>query len=121
MAVSEKSLKNLKPPKKGEIRNPKGYPKGVPNSRTRLLRLLQISQTSKNEITGDTEEFTVAERMDMALIMKALTGDIYAYREVIDRMEGKAQQSVDISSLGESVAQKPVLDKEQIDKLIEKY
>ena len=41
---------NLIPAKKGEIRNPNGRPKGLPNSKTRLLRLLELVQKKKNQI-----------------------------------------------------------------------
>ena len=56
---------NLIPAQKGEIRNPNGRPKGIPNSKTRLLRLLELVQVKTNPITGEKEEFTVAEQLDM--------------------------------------------------------
>ena len=91
---------NLIPAQKGEIRNPNGRPKGVPNSKTRLLRLLELVQTKTNPITGDKEEFTVAEQLDMVLINKAIKGDIKAYQEVMDRLEGKAKQSTELEVTG---------------------
>lgn len=72
-----------------------GRHKGVPNTKTRLLRFLNLVQQKKNPVTGEMEEFTVAEQMDMAVIAKALRGDLKAYTELLDRMEGKARQSVD--------------------------
>ena len=86
-----------KPFEKGESGNPKGRPKGVPNSKTRLLRLLEITQNVKNPITGELEDFSIAERMDLAILNKALKGDIRAYQELMDRLEGKAKQTTDVN------------------------
>ena len=61
---------NLIPAQKGEIRNPKGRGKGVPNSRTRLLRLLELVQLKNNPITGEKEEFSVAEQLDLGRILQ---------------------------------------------------
>jgi len=90
---------NLVPFEKGKPGGP-GRPKGVPNSKTRLLRLLELVQTKTNPITGDKEEFTVAEQLDMVLINKAIKGDIRAYQEVMDRLEGKAKQSTELEVSG---------------------
>lgn len=88
---------NLIPAKKGEIRNPKGKPKGVPHTKTRLKRLLQITQNLTNPITGEMEGFSVAEQLDLAQIVKALGGDTNAYNTIVDRLEGKATQAVDLN------------------------
>lgn len=92
---------NLIPPKKGEIRNPKGRGKGVPNSKTRMLRLLELTQDLTNPVTGIVEGFSVMEQIDMILIQKARKGDIHAIKEILDRLEGKAQQKVDMTLDGE--------------------
>lgn len=97
---------NPKPFKKGE--NGGGYPKGVPNSKTRLKRLLSIMLEKTNPINGEKEKFSVAEQMDMAQIIKALKGDTRAYQEVMDRYEGKATQTNDIN-LNNTPVQTPII------------
>lgn len=94
---------NLIPAKKGEVRNPNGRPKGVPNSKTRLLRLLEITQDLKNPITGEVEGFSVAEQLDLQQIIKARKGDTKAYSVLMDRLEGKPAQSIDMTSNGETL------------------
>jgi len=89
---------NLKPYPKGVSGNPAGKPKGIQHSKTRLLRLLELVQKKKNPITGDEEDFTVLELMDMQMIAKALKGDQRAYETVIDRLEGKPKQTTDITA-----------------------
>ena len=84
---------NLIPPVKGEVRNPKGKPKGSLNSKTRLIRLLTVMQDITNPITGEVEGFSVLEQMDIAKIQKALGGDSKAYEILLDRLEGKPNQA----------------------------
>jgi len=91
---------NLIPAQKGEVRNPNGRPKGVPNSKTRLLRLLELVQIKTNPITGEKEEFTVAEQLDLMVLQKAFKGDLNAYKEILDRLEGRAKQSTEIEVSG---------------------
>jgi hypothetical protein len=91
---------NLTPFPKGVSGNPAGKPKGVQNSKTRLLRLLELVQKKKNPITGVEEEYTVLELMDMQQVFKALKGDDKAYREILDRLEGRAKQSTEVEISG---------------------
>jgi hypothetical protein len=91
---------NLKPFPKGVSGNPAGKPKGVPNSKTRLLRLLELVQVKTNPITGDKEEFTVAEQLDLMVLQKAFKGDLRAYQEILDRLEGRAKQTNEIELSG---------------------
>ena len=88
---------NLIPPKKGEVRNPKGRPKGIPNTRTRLQRLLNITQDLTNPITGEVEGFTVLEQLDLQQIIRARKGDLGSYREILDRLEGKVGNDINPS------------------------
>ena len=89
--------------KKGQSGNPSGRPVGIPNAKTRYARLLSIVTKNKNPVTGDVEEFTQLELMDMQVFAKALKGDLHAYNSIMDRLEGKAQQSVDMTSEGEKI------------------
>jgi hypothetical protein len=91
---------NLIPAQKGEVRNPKGRGKGVLNSKTRLLKLLELVTTTKNPVTGEEEEFTIAEQLDMQIIAKARKGDLKAYEILLDRLEGKPKQSTEVELTG---------------------
>ena len=91
-------IDNLVHFEKGKSGNPNGRPKGVQNSKTRLLRLLELVQKRRNPITGEDEDFTVLELMDMQMISKALKGDQRAYEAVVDRLEGKPKQTTDITA-----------------------
>ena len=90
---------NLTPFEKGKPGGP-GRPKGVPNSKTRLLRLLELVQIKTNPITGQKEEFTVAEQLDLMVLQKAFKGDLRAYQEILDRLEGRAKQSTELEVTG---------------------
>lgn len=97
--------------KKGKSGNPAGKPKGTENSKTRLRRLLTLVQIKKNPVTGDNEEFSLLEQMDMSLIVKALKGDVTAYREILDRYEGKAaQKNININKVGVEAEKEEYLD-----------
>ena len=91
---------NLIPAKKGEVRNPNGKPKGVLNSKTRLLRLLELVTKVRNPVTGEEEEFSIAEQLDMQIIAKARKGDLKAYEIILDRLEGKPKQSTEVEVSG---------------------
>ncbi len=83
--------------KPGQVTNPNGRPKGVPNAATRFERFLNLIQKGKNPVTKEDEEFTVAELMDLKQIAKALNGDTVAWDKINDRLEGKARQSTELS------------------------
>ena len=89
--------------KKGQSGNPAGRPKGVPNTKTRLQRILNLIEEHKNPVTGELEKFTVAELLDMQQVIKARKGDTRAYQILLDRLEGKPQQSVDMTTNGKDL------------------
>lgn len=82
---------NLIPAKKGEVRNPKGRGKGVQNTKTRLTKLLEVSDNTINPLSKEVELLSIAEQLDIAQIKKALCGDTRAYIAILERLEGKPQ------------------------------
>lgn len=89
--------KNLIPAKKGEpSRNPNGRPKGSPNRATVLRKWLDIATKVKNPETGEMLEGTVEDRVAMALIAKAIKGDVQAIKEINDSLYGKAHQAIQV-------------------------
>jgi hypothetical protein len=90
---------NLKPFQVGNPGGP-GRPKGVQNSKTRLLRLLELVTKVRNPVTGEEEDFSIAEQLDMQIIAKARKGDLKAYEILLDRLEGKPKQSTELEVSG---------------------
>lgn len=89
--------------KPGQSGNPAGKPKGIPNSATRMRRLLELTQNLTNPVTGDIEGFTVMEQLDMKLIQMARGGDLRAIQEILNRLEGRPRESVDVTTGGEKI------------------
>lgn len=94
---------NLIPPVKGEVRNPGGKPKGTLNSKTIIKRWLSLTEDVKNPITGQLENMSQLDIMVLKQVQSGRKGDLRALRELLDRLEGKAQQSVDMTTQGEKM------------------
>ncbi len=93
---------NPKPFKKGE--NGGGYPKGLPNAKTRLKRLLKLVQETQHPISGEVEDMSIAEQLDAALVLKAMSGDVKAYDQIMSRIEGKMKESIELTGSGAGVS-----------------
>jgi hypothetical protein len=83
-----------------------GRPKGSLNSKTILNKFLALEQQVKNPITGEFEKMSVYELMSLSIIAKARKGDLQAYKEILDRLEGKAQQKIDHTTDGKKIDNK---------------
>ena len=83
------NAKNIIPPKKGEVRNPKGKPKGTLNRATLLARWLEAEQSGKNPITGKDERLSQADMIVLAQIKAARQGDLKAAEWLFDGWVGK--------------------------------
>ena len=89
---------NLIPCKPGDTANPNGRPKGQRNFATIYREAIEKIAKSKN-ITADEFEIQLVEQA----IRKGFNGDTRFYTDTLDRIHGKAQQSVDLSSGGEKL------------------
>jgi hypothetical protein len=80
---------NPKPFVKGQSGNPAGRPKGLRNRSTIVREWMEAMERTKNPITGETEELTQADIATLAVLKKARSGDVNAYRELMDSAFGK--------------------------------
>lgn len=98
------SLKNLipKPWPKGTSGNPKGYPKGKPNRSTILKELLALTLTQngkavENPLDPKQKKMTIEQAVNIALIQKALKGNIEAIKEIMDSVHGKITEKKELT------------------------
>jgi hypothetical protein len=98
MAFNPKSKENLQMAKKGEVKNPKGRGASK-NTKTILERFLNLQMNQKNPFTQEIEKMSVLELMNLKQIANALEGDLAAYREMIDRYEGKVLAKAELVNL----------------------
>ena len=131
-----KGLANLRPPFKiGHAPLPGGgHPKGVKNLTCRVKRLLRhrAPEEIKKKILEQYPE--LEEKDDLCMediiayqITNAAMKEIeWAVKEIWDRTEGKAKQSMDLSTLGDKINTRPIVQvidnehAEMLSKLIEK-
>lgn len=85
---------NLIPAKKGEVRNPKGKPKGTKNFKTIIKEFLDVETDAMNPMSGKLEKLSVGQQVVIALLAKAKKGDVSAIKELFDRIDGKAEQKL---------------------------
>jgi len=88
-------LNNLKPFNKGESGNPNGRPKGSKNRSTIARKWLEVNQSLKNPLTGESETMSQEDLMTLALIKKAREGDVSAYKALMDSGYGAPLQQVE--------------------------
>ncbi len=99
----------------GSKLNPNGRPAGVLNFATKFNQAIE-KLAEKNDITGEELELQILQMG----IKKAREGDYSFYRDTFDRVYGKPQQSVDVTTLGESVSNKDI-GEEEFNKLMATY
>jgi hypothetical protein len=91
---------NIKPPKKGEIRNPKGRGKGTRNRSTIVKYWIEAIENTTNPITKKIEDLSQADLMTLAMIKKARKGDVSAYKELMDSAFGKITDKTELTGAG---------------------
>jgi hypothetical protein len=94
------AVNNLIPFKKGkDERRCPGKPKGALSLSAILKNLAKKRIISIDEIEGKSRRMTVAEKMMLVLIAKAISGDIPALKEINERIDGKVSQPMQIGNL----------------------
>ncbi|MGZ5283722.1 MAG: DUF5681 domain-containing protein [Bacteroidia bacterium] len=91
MAINKNSLANLKPAKKGEVRNPKGAPQKLP----------ELKDALENILASPTGKASELEAILRAIINKAKKGDVRAAEFILDRFYGKPKQAIDLQHGGQ--------------------
>jgi hypothetical protein len=92
--------KNLIPLKPGQTANPNGRPKGQRNYATIYREaLIKLAEGS-----GKTPE-DIETEIHLRGLIESRKGNIGFYRDVLDRLHGKAPEKVDFTSNGETVSQ----------------
>ena len=96
---TDKRLKNLKPAwKEGQSGNPNGRPKGAQSFSTLYKKAIANIAASKGI---DPEDFEV--QLVQQAITKGFNGDKSFYSDTMDRVHGKAMQSVDHTTDGQPI------------------
>jgi Family of unknown function (DUF5681) len=81
-------IPNNKPFQKGQSGNPNGRPKNLPMINEMLAEVLS------DEVNG----IDAAKRILMAIVAKALKGDLRAAELLLDRAYGKAKQKMEVDA-----------------------
>jgi len=84
---------------KGQSGNPKGHPKGLKNRSTIAKKWLEVNQSLKNPITGETEQLSQEDLMTLAQIKKAREGDTSAYKALMDSAWGAPVQQIEQTNI----------------------
>ena len=79
---------NLVPIPKGVSGNPNGRPVGKKSRSTLLKKWLEVSETIENPLTAQIEQLTQEDLMVLAMIRKAIGGDVNAFKAVMDGRYG---------------------------------
>lgn len=87
---------NLKPFKKGQSGNPAGRAKGTKTRATILKEFFKIQATIEDPETKKSIKGTLEDKIVMAQLVRALTGDTIAFREVMDSVYGKIPTTANI-------------------------
>ena len=100
------SLANLRPAKKGDIRNPNGY-----NGNMKLTTILKEA-LEKEASPGKTHADIIME----SIIRECKRGNPALIKEIFDRIDGRVKQETDVTVTGNALGVIVVPSKEDITK-----
>jgi|TARA_R110002153_G_scaffold17164_1_gene59809 hypothetical protein len=84
---------------KGESGNPNGRPKGSKNRSTIARQWLEVNEEIKNPLTSEIERMSQEDVMTLALIKKARSGDVNAYKALMDSGYGSPLQQIESTNI----------------------
>ena len=84
---------------KGESGNPNGRPKGSKNRSTIARQWLEVNEDLKNPLTSEIERMSQEDVMTLALIKKARSGDVNAYKALMDSGYGSPLQQIESTNI----------------------
>jgi hypothetical protein len=96
------NAQNLKPYKKGQSGNPNGRPKGSRNFNTIIKEILELRLKDLNpnmNVPEHLKKKTNKEIMVMKQVSKAAAGNQRAFEYLVDRIDGKIMQPIDITDV----------------------
>jgi hypothetical protein len=76
-----------------------GRPKGSRNRSTIARKWLEVNQSLKNPLTGESETMSQEDLMTLALIKKAREGDVTAYKALMDSGYGAPLQQIEQTNI----------------------
>ena len=95
MAIQNEERGYWKP---GESGNRNGRPKGAKNRSTILKKWLDLDSIIEDPTTGKEISGTIEDSIALALIRKAMAGDVTAIREIYDSVYGKLDNNKEFDS-----------------------
>jgi predicted secreted Zn-dependent protease len=115
-----KGWNNLRPVKKGEVRNPHGRPP-LELTFSDIAREILSSNSLDITYTFPGKKEPVTKHIELkttrtfyhglvsALLNEGLSGNVMAARELVNRVQGMPKQEVDIQSKGKQISNAPVI------------
>lgn len=83
--ANPQNITHIKP---GEVRNPKGRGKGVPNRATLFKKWLSAKEDFKNPITREVQRLSQEDIVILAILAKARKGDLKCAEFLLDGKYG---------------------------------
>lgn len=114
--VHENSLKNLRPAKHGDVRNPRGKIPGT-LSTSKFLHQYLTTETIAKDINGDQKKLSIAEQSALVIVKKLLEGDPRFAEIFLERTEGKVTQPIESKNTFDLSGIAPEKLQEAIDRL----
>lgn len=102
----------LIPFKPGQSGNPAGKKKGTKNTATILRKIWAAKMNGTDPATGKMRKMSIGELASYAIAQKASKGDVIAYREILDRLDGKVVQPMEHAGAGGSPLAPPIINVE---------